>query len=123
MTSYPAFDEHYYRDYEMGDGSLDPFARCEHALKALQAGDTETAIATLCGRVPARDLADRIGGEAESLIRSGLLADAERRLECAVSPKFRSLGAADRAYRAARRQQLKALTREHQTSLCLDSAA
>lgn len=105
MTSYPAFDEHYYRDYDEEDGGLDPFAWCEHALAALRAGDSATALHTLNNRDTRGDLADRLGGEAESLIRAGLLADAERRLECAVEPKFGSPSDARKAYRRARNQQ------------------
>lgn len=105
MTSYPAFDEHYYRDHDEGDGSLEPFAWCEHALAALRAGDVTTALDTLINRNAKGDLADQMGGEAESLIRAGLLADAERRLECAAEPKFGSLGDARKAYRRARNQQ------------------
>ena len=103
--SYPPFDDLQYRDFEDGDGGLEPFARCDHALKALRAGDPETALATLMDREPERDLADRIGGEAESLIRAGLLADAERRLECAVEPKFASDADATEAYRKVRTEQ------------------
>ncbi|MFB0491974.1 hypothetical protein ABIE45_004560 [Methylobacterium sp. OAE515] len=105
--NFPAFAERDYRDYENGHGHVDPFARCEHALDALRAGDAATALTTLAQRDARGGLADRIGGEAESLIRAGLLADAERRLECAVSPKFSSDNAARDAYEAHRAAEPK----------------